>query len=90
MCYAGKLIKKARIEKKMSQLELGLALGYKNGQFIYHLEIGKAGMPASLVSKLCQILKINHNKLIKAALDDHRSTFEKSIQKWKEKASEDQ
>lgn len=86
MCYAGKVIKAGREKRKMSQRDLGKVLGHTTGQFVHHLEIGKAVMPAKLVPQICQVLKIPQSKLIAAALKDHQRAFEKSIQKWKDEA----
>jgi transcriptional regulator with XRE-family HTH domain len=86
MCCAGKVIKNARINEGLTQMELGKLLGHTTGQFIYHLEIGKAPVPASLITELCKILKIDPDRLINAALKDQKKAFEKAVQKFRERA----
>lgn len=68
----GQIIKHARKEKKITQLELGLRLGYQTGQLISNVERGTARIPLAKFRKLCAILKLSHEGLIELQLNEYR------------------
>ncbi|MBF0101268.1 MAG: helix-turn-helix domain-containing protein [Desulfobacterales bacterium] len=62
----GELIYTARLEKGLTQKELGQQLGYienSAGQIIHKIEEGKVGIPKKKISVLLNLLDIDHEKL---------------------------
>lgn len=54
----GALIKKRREELKMTQTQLGKALGYRYGNFVGYLENGKAVFPIEKWEEYAEVLQI--------------------------------
>lgn len=66
-----KLIRKYRLTTDMSQTQLSQALSYKNGQFISNVERALCSLPLKTLKKTAEILKIPHNELKDALLQDY-------------------
>ncbi len=60
----GELIKKRREELKMTQTELGKALGYRYGNFIGYLENGKAVFPFEKWEEYAEVLQVPKHELL--------------------------
>jgi len=58
----GKRLKIIRKDRGLSQKGLGKLIG-REGSEISRWETGKHGIPSTIIGKLCEILKINPNKL---------------------------
>lgn len=73
-----KLIKEKRMShaKSYSQSELSQLLGYKNGQFISNVERGLCNVPLKMLSRISDILNIQHEELKNAILADHGKTID--------------
>ncbi|MDD2318649.1 MAG: helix-turn-helix transcriptional regulator [Geobacteraceae bacterium] len=61
----GAFIKKRREELKMTQTELGKALGYRYGNFIGYLENGKAVFPVEKWEEYAQVLNTPKHEFLK-------------------------
>ena len=62
----GEIISSARLEKGMTQKELGMKIGYINnsaGQVIHKIEEGKISIPKKKIHILLETLGITHEKL---------------------------
>lgn len=62
----GELISKARLEKGLTQKELGVRIGYTEnsaGQVIHKIEEGKIDVPKKKIATLLDILGITHEQL---------------------------
>jgi len=78
------VIRKIRIENKLSQAELTQMLGMKNGQYVSNIERGLAKIPAKYVGFLCKKFGVDKNEIIEAIIEDERRRViyeaEKSIE----------
>ena len=66
----GTLIKKRREEMKMTQSELGKALGYRYGNFIGYLENGKAVFPFEKWEEYAAILQIPKHEFLQTIFQE--------------------
>lgn len=75
--HIAKLIREKRMAhpKGYSQSELSQLLGYKNGQFISNVERALCNIPLKMLSKVSDILDIEHGDLKTAILNDHEETL---------------
>ena len=64
----GQLIKKNREKMKMTQSELGGALGYRYGNFIGYLENGKAVFPIEKWEEYAEVLQIPKHIFLKTLI----------------------
>lgn len=70
------MIKEAREKKGLKQKEVGLFLGYQNGQFVYMIENG-AKIPLDTLGKLIVLLSMNEKEVMSTLLKDYiKSTKE--------------
>lgn len=60
----GSVIKKRREELKMTQSELGKALGYRYGNFIGYLENGKTVFPLDKWEEYAEVLQIPKHEFL--------------------------
>jgi DNA-binding XRE family transcriptional regulator len=70
------LIKKARIEKEISQTEAAKLLGYKNGQIISNIERGLQGVPLGRASEFCHKLRLNPDMLKAHLVQDFKESID--------------
>jgi transcriptional regulator with XRE-family HTH domain len=61
--------------KNLSQSDLSISLGYKNGQFISNVERGLCNVPLKMMKKIAEILNIEPLELKTAILKDHEETL---------------
>ncbi|MFT9848471.1 helix-turn-helix domain-containing protein [Aneurinibacillus sp. REN35] len=54
----GKMIRKIRIEKGMTQVHLSKKLGYKSPSILSEIELGKKGVDADKVPLIAEILGV--------------------------------
>ena len=73
------LIKTKRIAhpKGLSQSDLSILLGYKNGQFISNVERGLCNIPLKNMKKISEVLEINPEELKQTILKDLDDTLKK-------------
>ena len=60
------VVNAARLEKGMTQKELGIKMGYSEnsaGQVVHKIEEGKIGIPKKKIQTLLEVLDITHEKL---------------------------
>ncbi|MBC7712210.1 MAG: helix-turn-helix transcriptional regulator [Rhizobacter sp.] len=71
------LIRYKRITSKLglSQVDLSVLLGYKNGQFISNVERGMCNIPLKTMKHICEILEINQEEIKIAILKDYSDTL---------------
>ena len=67
-----KLLRTKRLEKDLSQEELGKMLKYKNAQVISNIERGLAGLPPHTLKKISEILETPHEIFVDAMVSDYR------------------
>lgn len=75
------LIKTKRIEKGLSQRELGEMLGYTGGQYIHNAELGKCGFSLNKAKELCKILRIKKGEFKHAYLKRYEKRIDRAL-KW--------
>lgn len=70
-----------RIEAGLSQIELSRILGYTTSQFISNWERGLSQPPASVVARLCVLLKISKREIIDLMTDEYRRKLTETVEK---------
>lgn len=70
-----KFVKKKRLIANLSQGELSLGLGFKNGQFISNLERSICGVPARKIKLLSLLLHSTPGQVINATLMDDKRHY---------------
>lgn len=75
------LLKRHRIGKKLSQMELSTLLGSAkgSGQHYSNIERSKAGLPPKHIMALCQALEIPISAMVDAMVQDYRDNLEAII-----------
>lgn len=66
----GDFIKKRREELKLTQADLGKALGYRYGNFVGYLENGKAVFPLDKWEEYASVLKVEKHHFLEIVLQD--------------------
>ena len=77
------LIKSKRTShpKNLSQSDLSLLLGYKNGQFISNVERGLCNIPLKNMKRISEILEIEPDELKSTILKDLDDTLKNYFNK---------
>lgn len=65
---AGEMIKEARLEKDMTQHELGRLLGFRQGNFVGMFEKGRSAIPIDRIPEICRLLDLNPYLMFKLVL----------------------
>lgn len=73
----GKLVRKAREAKKLSQREIGLLVGLDCGAQIGNIERGQASIPKKELIKYVDVLGLCQKSVYSAMLKDFRSNINK-------------
>lgn len=73
-----------------SQQSFAEKLGYINGQFISNVERGVCGLPAKLIPKICEILKLRPEAVFEALLKDEYAYLSQEYEENKFKVFDDQ
>ena len=76
----GKLLKKARLEKNLSQIELAKKLGYTSSQMISNYEREICSVPVAKFKDLSKILKVNPRALLEAEVSRYASQLRAEIE----------
>jgi len=71
----GEFIKKRREELKMTQSELGKALGYRYGNFIGYLENGRAVFPIEKWEEYAHVLRTPKHDFLKIVFQEKFPTM---------------
>lgn len=79
----GQLIRDARTKKGLTQLQLGIELGYKSMQFVSLFERGLSKVPFKVIGKLVLILGINEKSISKALTTEFQAELADQIEKGK-------
>lgn len=66
----GDFIKKRREELKLTQADLGKALGYRYGNFVGYLENGKAVFPLDKWEEYATVLQVAKHQFLSIVLQD--------------------
>lgn len=64
-------IKRGEANPPLSQSELAVKLGYKNGQFVSNAERALCSLPLKEVKATCEILKISKEEMKAALIRDY-------------------
>jgi transcriptional regulator with XRE-family HTH domain len=75
------IIKKIRVENKLTQAQLTEMLGMRNGQYVSNMERGLAKIPAKYIGFLHRRFNIPINDLIDAIVLDERIRVEYEAEK---------
>ena len=67
------LFKKARKDSGLSQTKLSELIGLNSPQYVSNWERGLCNPPLKSLKKLCEILKIDHDLVVKTLLIDYRN-----------------
>lgn len=73
------MIKEARQNKKLTQLQLAKKLGYTGPQFIHLIESGKSKVPMNVIAKLAEELDLPMDKILKDMVEQYVHRMEKEI-----------
>lgn len=71
--YIATLLREKRIAKKMTQEELGKALGYTSGQVFSNTERFCCSLPEASMKKVSEILDISKEEMIEAIAKDYKT-----------------
>lgn len=77
------LVKKARLNKKLSQKDLDLSMGMgrsTKGQFTSNFERGRSGIPPKHIMKICRLLEIPVIDMVNAMAMDFKENLLKLVQ----------
>lgn len=79
--YTGDRIRRARMIRGMSQVELAQALGYADSTTIYKIEKGLQKVPFKKIKAICEVLDVDISYLTEgfdfvASVEDHPITVE--------------
>jgi transcriptional regulator with XRE-family HTH domain len=77
MSHLGKLLKKKRLNKKLSQGDVAKEMGWISGQFVSNYERGTCLVPIN--RKLFTHLGVNTKDAIKLYLKDEKENFIKKV-----------
>lgn len=75
----GKLLQKARIKAKMTQLKLAQELGYENPQFVSLVENGHSKPPLRYCRKAIVSLGMNKAVVREALLRDYNESLDSEL-----------
>lgn len=78
--HVAKLIREAREKTSFSRELVGKILGYKQGQMIANIELGKCSVPIKVAPHLLKLLSIRKQDFFEALIKDYR---EQISQEWK-------
>lgn len=70
-----KLVSNRRQNLGLTQTELSIMVGFKNGQFVSNIERGLCSIPAKDIVKLADGLKINSSLIVEAMVLDYKETL---------------
>ena len=74
-----KVIKSYRQKTSLSQSDLSVQLGYRNGQFISNVERGLCSIPLKKLKVVCHILAIPHDEMKEALLKDYSTDIDTAL-----------
>lgn len=74
-------VKKARLKLGISQTELAKHLNLTSPQFVSNWERGISGVPDTLISDVCNFLKINPMSFVNAKVKDYKIRILKTIRR---------
>ena len=61
--YIGKLLRKNRIKKGLTQLDVAKKFKYSTTQFIHSIETGKSKVPLKILAKYCDYLEVDKTEV---------------------------
>ena len=70
---SARLLKRIRLDKRLSQRELSQLLGHKNQQYVSNIERGKASLPLCSVNKICKISGLPYQIVEHALVEDYKA-----------------
>ena len=70
-----RVIKENRYKAGITQSNMAIALGLKNGQFISNIERGRCSLPAKNINKAAKLLKINRKLIVDAMVEDFKESL---------------
>lgn len=65
------IIRKARIKKNLTQLDVARKLGYDSTQFVSLFERGLSKCPTKTLGKICKMLDIDKDDVFNIIVDHH-------------------
>ena len=77
--YIAELVRSYRLAARVSQLSIGIELGYKNQQFISNVERGQCSVPLKVAPQLARILHIPKEKIYHAFIMDNIIKYERAF-----------
>ncbi len=78
----GEFLKSRRLELELTQKQVGEALGYAKGQYVYFVESGKIDIPRGKLKKWLKILKVSPQEYI----DLQKKVLEQELRSYFTKA----
>jgi transcriptional regulator with XRE-family HTH domain len=82
----GEYLKSKRLEKGLSQIDLGVILGFVSGQFVSNWERGISAPPGNTLQKMISLLKLDREVLIQAMIEDASVEIRSRIYKKERKS----
>lgn len=81
--FLGDVIKQLRLVNQISQNDLSLILGFKNGQYISNIERGLCSLPFKNIPLLAKVLKVDESAVIDTIMEDVKKNIESVCSKNK-------
>lgn len=77
--YIGKLLKKARIKKGLTQLEVASHFKYESSQFVHLIENGKSKVPLKILGKYCDLVNVNKQDVYNLIIEGYRIKVDREL-----------
>lgn len=75
----GKIIRDARLEKDLTQLDVARKLGYQSTQFVSLFERGLSKCPVRVLGKVCRALNINAEMVSQLLISEYSEQINKDL-----------
>lgn len=77
--YIGRVIISVRDDKNLTQEQLAVVLGYKNGQFISNVERGLSSISAKAIPVLWDKLGVSKLRVVNAMVKDYEANLKTTV-----------
>lgn len=77
--YIGKLLRKNRIKKGLTQLDVAKKFKYSTTQFIHLIETGKSKVPLKILAKYCDFLGVDKTEIKEVLFRDFVNKIKKEL-----------
>lgn len=81
MTKTGKLLKRARTEAGLSQLDMSRKMGLSTPQYISNVELGKVGLAVGRLRQVAKLTKTPIDEFIQASTQDHEAKVRRAVER---------